>query len=165
MRPVPQQGQEHRGGLPVGREAKVAVGHVLQGAVLVEQNIRGEGVGVLDRRRLDFGKMQIVGRERGRFPVCYILRKRINLLAEQVLAPWLRTGEDQKVLRPRESYVVFAPEVEILRPFQRLERQTRKVLQFKDSIKVRPVLAWRLRKRADDRDGELQPLRLVNRHH
>ena len=39
---------EHRGGLPVGRKAKVAVGHVLQGAVLVEQNIRGEGVGVLD---------------------------------------------------------------------------------------------------------------------
>ena len=111
----------------MGRKAEVAVGHVLEWTVLVEQNIRREGVGVLDRRRLDFGKMQIVGRERGRFPVCYILRKRINLLAEQVLAPWLRTGEDQKVLRPRKSHVVFAPEVEELRPFQRLERRTCKV--------------------------------------
>ena len=109
--------------------------------------------------------MQIVGRERGRFPVWHAVREFVDDLSEIVLPLWSGTCEDQKVLRPRKSHVVFAPEVEELRPLQRLERQTRKVLQFEDSIKVRPVLAWCLRKRADDRDGELQPLRLVDRHH
>ena len=109
--------------------------------------------------------MQVLRREGGRLPVGHIADKTVNHLPQLVIALRLCAREDEKVLRTRKRHVVFTPEVEELRPLDRLERRAVEILVLENRIEIRPALSRRLRKRADYRDGKLQPLRLVNRHH
>ena len=135
---------EHRRRLPMRRKAEILVGHVLQGTVLVEKDVRRESIGILERRRLHRRQMQFPVGEGATRPVRQIGYMGIERLAEIVLSACrFRPRQHKKVLRTRERHIVLAPEVEELRPLDWLEDGTIEILRLQQCIQRRPALARR----------------------